>query len=358
MKTWKKRLALYLAVLMVLPAVVGILPGSAQEAQAATSYELYWQGGTTSGSTKTTIQVEAGQKFYIGDLIRAYTKNWDTTTGSLLKMTYKTSRSAVASVNKSTGLVTTKKAGTATIAVTYGKKTMRCTLKVVKKGALKSTSTYKSLNKAANAMADAVPTEITAKKAVKVIKAISAFRVAIEKRTTPPFVNYQGFKVDKNYNVTNELVVPMAGRFATLDDMFQQFTGGCYPLTGSSHMFKLSGASASASKNTVTVTLKSKASLKQIVSLQYYGWYYTKLDNTVANRAQFTTSITDLTAKKTYTAIGTVKTGSKTITYKLYNMSYSKSGAQVWKNVRVVKGHKYQIGSKSSWAKAKKITAK
>lgn len=358
MKALKKRLALYLAVLLLLPTVVGALPGVSGEVQAAKSYTLSWSGGTTNGTTKTVIKVEAGQKFYIGDLICVIDPGHDEPykTGSLIKMTYSSNKSAVASADKNTGLVTAKKAGTATISAKYGKKTMKCTLQVVKKGSLKTTSTYKSLNNAANTLAKAVPTEITAKKAIKAMKAIKTYENALNKKSVPAYY-YYGFSV-KDYSSTNELVVPMAGRYQTLRHMFEAFAWDNDPTeTSSAHLFKISKAAASASKNTITVTLKEKATEKQIISLQYNESYNTKLKNTTANKAQFTIWVTDLKTKKEYEAIVDASTGSKTLTLKLYDVTY-KNGKKSWKRVSVVKGHKYQLNSYSNWTKKKTVTAK
>lgn len=358
MKVLKRRLALYLAVLMFVPAIVGAFPGAAQEVQAATSYTLFWLGGTRSETTKTTIKVEAGQKFYIGDLIWAYNSSSDEPgkTGSLLKMTYSSSKKTVAAVDKSTGLVTAKKAGTTTISAKYGKKTMKCTLQVVKKGSLKSATTYKSLNNAANTLAKAIPTELTAKKAVKAIKAMKTYENTLKKKGIWAD-SYSGFS-EKDYYDTNELVVPMAGRYKTLDSMFADFAWDNNPTeTSSSHLFKISKVSASVSKNTITVTLKEKATEKQIIALQYSGSYSEKLKNTTANKAQFILWVTDQKTKKGYYAIADAATGSKTLTLKLYDMTY-KNGKESWKRVSIVKGHKYQLSYKNDWTKGKTVTAK
>lgn len=357
MEVLKRRLALYLAVLLFVPVIAGAFPGVSEEVQAAKSYTLSWSGGKTSGTAKTTIKVEAGQKFYIGDLIAASASD-ERTCGSLLKMTYSSSKSSVAAVGKNTGLVTAKKSGTATISAKYGKKTMKCTLKVVKKGSLKTTSTYKSLNSAANTFVKSFPTEITAKKAVKAIKALKTFENAWDKKNGWSSADEYGFRRDKNYNTTNELIVPMAGRAEAMRRMFSTYAGNYIPTsTESAHCFKISKAAASVSKNAITVTLKEKAAEREIISLQYFNKDYAKLNNTVVNKAQFRVSITDLTTKKVYWAIGEASTGSKTITLKLYDVTY-KNGTESWKRASFVKGHKYQLGSKYNWTKGKTVTAK
>lgn len=355
MEVLKRRLALYLAVLMFVPAIVGAFPGAAQEVQAAKSYTMYWRSG---GETKTTFKVEAGQKFYIGDLVWAYdaSSGGPGKTGSLLKMTYTSSKRSVAAVDKSTGLVTAKASGKTTISAKYGKKTMKCTLQVVKKGSLKSTTTYKSLNNAANALAKEIPTEVTAKKAVKAIKALKTYENTLDKKGIWAD-SYCGFS-EKDYPATQELVVPMAGRYMTLDSMLNNLAWDNNPTdTSSSHLFKISKVSASVSKNTITVTLKAKATEKQIIALQYDGSYNKKLKNTTANKAQFMLRVTEQKTGKRYYAIADASAGSKTLTLKLYDMTY-KNGKESWKRVSLVKGRKYQLGFKYDWAKGKTVTAK
>lgn len=368
MKTWKKRLALYLAVLLVLPAVIGMLPTASQEVQAA-STSLWWTGGKQTNKT-TSIQVEAGQRLYLGDYIAVSGTNYGHyITASMLKnVTYTSSKPAVASVSKKTGYVNVKKAGKTVIKVKYGKTTLKCNLTVVAKKKLKSTTTYKKVNTAAKTLSKAVPTKITYSNALKILQAMSKYN---EVKNSESTLSYGGFMYSISstgqYTTTNKLSVPLAGRYETLSCMLAQYLGkyNCSPLsTWSAIHFDASKFAVSVKNNNATVTLKKAVTAQQIVYLQQqtvlYGSYFLNMvgvKTTSKATAYFVSwDIKNVKTGEIYTCIGTAKKGSKTITFKLYRYDYSSAK---YVRVKIKKGEKFQLCTvANSWGRAKKATAK
>ena len=93
-------------------------------------------------SSSNILKVEAGNSFYMGDLIQAgvrYSNGIDFArylTG--LDAVYKSSNENVCSIDEKTGMVTPEEKGTAKITVKYKKKSAKVTVKVVKKGSFGS----------------------------------------------------------------------------------------------------------------------------------------------------------------------------------------------------------------------------
>ncbi|MDO5425987.1 MAG: Ig-like domain-containing protein [Eubacteriales bacterium] len=317
----KKKIALYLAVLLMLPAVLGALP---MRTEAAT--ELSDMG--------VVLQIEAGQEFYIGDYINVEKGSYR----GMLSMyggTYTTNKSSVASVEKKTGLVKAKKAGKATITAKYAGKSVKISLEVVKKGALGTTTTYKKINQAANKVAKAAKDDQTEAlwNCRAYLKAISDYA---EKGDTYIANNGVVWKDGKAM-----LVCPMGGRYMALYEAYTPLS------TRSAKAFKPSKVTASVKKNTITVTLKDKVTETQLAVL-----YALDEKSTSKTKATFTCyGLYDATAEKSYRGEVSVKKGSKEMTIKLVN-------GGTGKRVKLVKGHKYKLMSKQEWLLGKTVTAK
>ncbi|MCD7735869.1 MAG: Ig-like domain-containing protein [Lachnospiraceae bacterium] len=314
----RRRLALYLAVLMMLPALVGIQP---IQAEAASSLQL-----VTGGETNQVVTIEKGQNFFAGDLIYYdSTGNYEFVTLSMLSgATYKSSKTSVATIGKSTGKVTAKATGTTTITATYKSKKVTFKLKVLKKGALGTTTTYKSLNEKANLISSAFSSSptTTIKRAFQVSKKLA--KLANADSTLIWVCGYRGDNpVGVSYAsdwTTINLNIPLSTRIYTLEMMYNPLA------TGSANAFQASKMTASVSKNTLTLTLKSKATKEQVT------WLREAYEQSSSTKTYYTSGIWDETSGKFYDARVYVTAGSKNLTIKLYSNG---------KRAKVIKGHKY-----------------
>ncbi|MDY3919859.1 MAG: hypothetical protein SOZ59_12835 [Candidatus Limivivens sp.] len=259
MKFTKKLTNFLGAFLLLLTLCLIPSPG---ETQAAAKTAIGWWteiGSTPKVQTSRTIQIEAGQKFYLGYYFISQ-KMTDMgpvgSNGNDLNLTYTSSKPSVAAVGKKTGYVITKKAGTTKITVTYKKKKYYCTLKVSKKGALGMTTTFKKLNSAANALAKEEKTRVTSGNIVSLCKKYANYwnqRALIKKE-----LNY-GF-----LGSSNKLVIP--------SEESAEYTCGNITSYIYAHdpafAFKITRASGKAGSGSISVQLNKKPAIQQIYMLQ------------------------------------------------------------------------------------------
>lgn len=322
-ETLKRKIALYLTVLLLLPTIVNALP---IRAEAATV--LY--------ATVAELQVEEGQKFYIGDY--AFVNNGKTIYSlSTRTATYSSSKTSVASVNKKTGLVTAKKKGTTYITGKCAGEKVRIQLNVVKKGKLGTTTTYKKLVQSAEKVSKVFSSN--PEEAIRRSKTYLKQLASINKQSsTKGWIDHNGVLWK---NGVSKLLIPAAGRVGTLEATYSPLS------TRSAKVFKPTKLAASSKSNNLTITLKNKAAGEQIAWLQTFNG-----GSGSGNQTTFTVYlIQDLTADKIYTGAATAKKGSKTITVKLREYSTGKA-------VKVVKGHKYKLMDEQSWGLGKTAKAK
>ncbi|MDO5425986.1 MAG: hypothetical protein Q4F41_19980 [Eubacteriales bacterium] len=326
----KRKIALYLSILLVLPTVFGLLPA---RAEAAT--EIYYQD--------PEMWIEVGQSFYIGDYVNVITDT-SATMLSMCKASYTSSKPSVVSIDKKTGLAKAKKQGIARITAKYAGKKAYFEIEVVKKKTLGTTTTYKKLAQQAEKVAkvfESDPAEAIVRCA-QYGKEIAKINQNSEKLGWYLGSNgiYEG--VTKK-GVKSCVLAPMGGRAATLMTVYNPLA------TRSAKVFRPTKMTASVKKNTLTVTLKEKATDAQVAWLSLYGGVKQSVSK---KKAQFFVSlISDVTAGKYYYGIGTVKTGSKEITVKLTDINTGK-------RVKIVKGHKYKLMEKGSWGLGKTAVAK
>ena len=184
-----------------------------------------------------TIKVDAGQKFYIGDTFcftqgRSFSTNQyvpicsmgAVVVGSRFKLSCTSSKPSVATVQKTTGLVETKKKGTTVITVKVGKAiTYTVTLQVQKKGTLIKTSTLKSLNK--------IAAKFDSRDTATVQKALVQYKEKMKELSSlpdedPSLCHLGGFR-GRNWGMwgnlaalKEELVVPMGARYAYFETTY------------------------------------------------------------------------------------------------------------------------------------------
>lgn len=345
----KRRLAVFLSILFVLPAVVSILPQTADTAQAAEYVSMFWVGGKISGNS-TSITVEAGQKFYIGDYLSVYTSNtW--VTGTMVKAAYSSGKASVATVN-SKGYVNAKKVGTATIKVKYKNITKTCKLKVVKKGSFGTNSNYEGLKKAADKIAK-LPSNITTANCYNWIKKRADYNTAAGSYYSD--ISSYGF-IQESYNSTEKLAVPKAGRINTLSYMLDQYNRKNSPLsTMSSKVAEIKSVKATPTK--LTIQLKKPITKAHILAMKVNYYSYPEQNKTAGNnKVYFQMTLRGKKATDYRTVIACMEKGKKTITAvpdKQYDLTKKK-----YVTLKLKKGATYALGTKSDWTKGKTVKVK
>ena len=353
----KRRIAIMLSLLFVLPNVLGVLPMATLETKAEeSSFDMWWRVISDS-----MIFIEEGKGFYLGDYITIQKENeyidWMThlrITASMEKVKYYSSDPEVATID-SNGFMQTLKPGYTTITVTY-KDALLCKMfEVVEKGTIVNTQDINKLSKAAKKLSANMPSKITAKNGFNCIKLYDDF-VKVEKKVEKSI--YYGKKGGTQY-----LVVPEAGRGFTLQCMLWQYSCNNSPVsTRSAKLLKTSSISASSKKNAITVKFKKKVTKAQILAKRING------DNICRNsysdrepssqyklpknQAYIQSSVYDLTTGIEYKGIAKITQGKKTATMYIYTRNKSK-------RAKLKKGHTYRLGS-IEWDlfKGRKVKAK
>lgn len=355
MKYWNNRFSRNLAALLLF-AVLFVAIAVPMPVQAA-SFQMNWY----DGSTETTISVEAGNKFYIGDYAMIL-YGTTSSTASLVKASYQSTVKKVASVNGK-GYLNAKKAGTTDIKISYKGKKIICHLTVEKKGAfgLKKNVAVNKLKSAAKTLAKGLPGKLSAAKGFSLKKKIDKFLVQYNSYSLKK-LSYDGFLYEKDrpapstvaeYDRSEKLAVPEAGRYLTAESLLRQFKQKNDPTSKkSSKTMQIASASASSKSNRITIKLKKKIDANQILAAQLA---YPKDNSTINSKtkANLMMTIYDRTAGKYYKGELTLKKGSKQFTVKPVVYTYGK-----YESVNLVKGHVYQLESTLTWANGKKVTAK
>lgn len=363
MKNLKMRLAVFLSVLMVLPAVMTILPMAATDVSAA-STQLYWYWG--SADTYSTIQVEKGQSFYIGDYANVYSSDLYRPL-SMFKGSYSSSKKSVATVNQS-GLVSAKKRGTSTLTLKYKGQKLTVKLQVVEKGSFKVSGKFADLEKKAASLAKKIPSKITTKNGFSLLKQSRTFRETLGSSSE---IDWCGFLMEKvtssgtnaggtnagtsGYTTsTNKLVLPKAGRLILLEAMLYDYAlKNSATSTRSAKGMKIRSVSATPDK--ITIKVKKKLDAANILGARI-------LEDTTDNRKLSGTTtawielpITDKNNSSSYYyGKALIKKGSDTVVIIPYQ--YTSSDL---KKARLQKGHTYQLGyDPYYWTKGKTVKVK
>lgn len=355
MKYWNHKCSKYLAILLLFAVLVSGIAMPTQ-VQAAT-FQLNWY----DGSTETTISVEAGNKFYIGDFVMILSGT-TSSTASLVKASYRSTVSKVASVNGK-GYLSAKKAGTTDITVSYQGKSIICHLTVEKKGAfgLKKDEAVNKLKAAAKTLAKGMPKKLTAAKGFSLKQKVDKYLVQYNSYSLKK-LSYDGFLYEKErpapntvteYARSEKLAVPEAGRYLTAESLLRQFKQKNDPTSKkSSKTMQIASVTATSKSNKITIKLKKKIDANQILAAQLV---YPKDNSDISSKtkANLVMTIYDTTAGKYYKGKLTLKKGSKQLTVNPVVYTYGK-----YESVKLVKGHVYQLESTMTWANGTKVTAK
>ncbi|MBQ5675772.1 MAG: Ig-like domain-containing protein [Lachnospiraceae bacterium] len=358
----KRRIAIMLSLLFVLPNVLGLLPMATLQTEAASMGNLSW-----FFYRNEAVQVEEGKAFYVGDYVSTYSegKVYTHYTASMLKASYKSSDATVASVNNK-GYMTTLKPGKTTITVTYKGKSTSKEFEVVKKGTFGTLDEATKLATAAQKLPSKMPSSITTKNGLKYVKLLSTY-MKVEDEVSQK-ISIDGLLKEEvkygpytYYSATNKLVVPEAGRRYTLNRLLSTYETKNSPTsTRSAKVLKLSSASASAKKNAITLTFKKSVSKEQILAAKIYEEVYCSdiLKSSKLNKKQAYVRVSVYNKKAVYEGVAKITQGKKTATMQIYNVTYGTGKAKYTKQ-KIKKGQTYTLGNKANeWAKGKKVKAK
>lgn len=347
MNQFKKRLALFLCLSMILPGILGFLPINPLTAQAATTYERIihsnyyamqiWNEDTQSYTY--SLELEAGQKanmsylFYYRDSKGVYTDLYNLA-NSKYATTYKSSKTKVATINSKTGVLTAKAKGTTNITIKYKGVTATCKVKVVGKGgfgvAYKYKSKAKSIAKEIKELYNGKFTSSNQYKLMQLLNKLSDFDYSCSDLT------YGGFVYDPdNWTYTCKLAVPEWAEVATIDEKLYNYAKDNNPIgTTSSAFFKIKSVSSKANSREFTINLKSKVDATDIFAVHYMnsGDEYKE----ESDRAAFTIIVEDTKTNHRYYGRAYATKGSTKITV---NMDY----------LKLVKNRKYRLIGTMTW---------
>ncbi|MBO5373585.1 MAG: hypothetical protein J6A75_12840 [Lachnospiraceae bacterium] len=355
----KRRLAVFLSILMILPAIMAVLPMSAADTFAAVA-DAYVSWSYVSGYGQKTIQVEAGEEFYVGDY--AYISDYSSGAygvASNFDVSYTSSKKAVAKVDKN-GYFIARKPGTTKVTVKYKGVKAVCKFKVVKAGTFDNTEAITAVNAAADILASDIPSKVTTKNGYSLIQKTVAFEEAREEYLSE--INSNGFLMEKLEGAaysspSTKLVVPQAGRYKYLTHLLYAYEEKNSPIsTRSSKVLKI--ASVSANRKAITINLKKKVKAAQLLAAQIAqsGYYNSPLTLT-ADAGVVRVNITDVKTNEVYTGFLTLKKGAKKV--KLVPMkSKSVNGILTYYSAKLKKGHTYRLDSTVGWTKGKTVKVK
>ena len=319
----KKRLAVFLSMLVVLTTVFGLIP-PAQQVQAAQNVTLIREG------YQDVLCVQKGMSnLYMGDYVSA---SWYDELShrvyryltNLKGVTYKSSNTSVISVDK-TGKMNAKKAGTAKLTVKYKGVSYTREVKVVNSVKKYVSDTYFEdafYKKCGASFLKAYGKGITAKNRytlTSILKKVDRLRyhsycageTSVSVGNQFAWIIYEATFVHANRLAEN------LSNYAEKINPFSTRSSKTFNIT------KLSGKG-----NTITATLSSKVSADQIFGIQYSESWNTEVKST--SKVDFPIYVCDESTGHRYYAVASVKKGSKQITIKT-------------KSLKLKKGRKYRL---------------
>lgn len=330
MSDFKRRIAIFLCMVMTLTTVFCMMPQ--QEVQAASNQMKFnWRIGTNWNYDQSTgkyteskcqVAVVTGQEdFYIGDYVSAsktgktyaYYGYLSTQSG----VTYASSNSKVIAVDKY-GKLTVKKAGTATITLKFKGKSTKIKLKAVD-GEVPSGyySTSAAAISDAKKLVKTYGTGITVKNRYELVNQVAK----INKKSSGQNYSMGLYIVIQNgvQYITNPICAHGSAIMSAVSEYSYSVAN---PLsTRSSKMFKIN--SVTGKGTTATITLKSKVTADQLFGLACTTRKDYKSTIQKGNTCQFKIKLKG--NGKTISATATAKVGSNKITIKTKKLTKGKT---------------------------------
>jgi len=346
----KRRISLFLCMLLIFTTAFAAVP---TETQAATISYSYSSMITYEGYE--LVVYKGAKNIYIGDLINVTSTAsgyWDKagTLSNQKKVTYTSSKSSVAAIGKSTGLLSAKKAGTTVITIKHAGKTMKATVRVLtEKNFYKELghdyykNQAKSLDKSAAAFLKKTGMKTPTITDSNRYKLLSAYKNYEE--------NSSGSLQRSNYNQKNGtytystyLYSPSAAHANAIYNFIADNAENENPfnklMTDNGKAFSIKSISGKAKSKAVTINLNKAVTADQIYGATYaFSW-----DTDVKSAKTYTVPmmVQDTSNSRKYYAVATIKQGSKTITLQL-------------KNAKLVKGKTYKLLSNTNTKSSSKL---
>lgn len=345
----KRKLSILLCFIIAFTTVLAAAPA---EVNAATDdYRYYLSGPATYEQTKEIVVYNGAANLYAGDFIEVDRIHKSTADAkylgylSLLKgATYKSSKPSVATINKTTGKIKTKKAGTTIITVKYNGKTVKFNLTVLSK-----TKFFKKLS--------SHDSSYTQKAATAYDKKANAFlRKTGKIPTISNSTRYELLSAYKSYSsCEGYLMISDSDSNAAASRSYYYYS------TPSAHAFAIYGKignysyslspfrvddpewenffeikSISGKNNKITITLKKKVTADMIYGANYAFSWKTKVKE--SDKYSFPIVVQDTSDNRKYYAVATVTKGSDEMIIKL-------------KKHKLVKGQTYKLLARTSTSK-------
>ncbi|MBO5372583.1 MAG: Ig-like domain-containing protein [Lachnospiraceae bacterium] len=361
MRNVKKRIAVFLSIMLIFPAIMNILPVATTEVSAASNVWMYWK----CAYGYKTIEVEQGEKFYIGDYVNVSTPKIYTV-ASLVNASYSSSKKSVATVDKN-GLLEAVSTGTTKITVKYKGKKLTTKLKVVKDGKFGNEEMIADVKGQLALLEQAIPKKVTLENGFECLQMIEGYKKYIDEKEY--YLEYNGILEEREkisgsnwytYKAKNKLAVPQAGRYYYLEALLGKYSGKNSPVaTRSSKVLKVKSVSAKPSM--VTIKLKKKVDASQILAARIiYDNDWLKMYNNMPEltgdtKAYISVGLYSTNGGASYFGIAELTKGSKVA--KLYPMKYS-SKKYKYVKAKLKKGATYNVGGDYSWTKGKKVKVK
>lgn len=344
----KRRIAVFLSMLIMLTTVFGLVPAESVEA-ATTSVAVGWNG--PGYNEQYAIQVKKGAKdLYIGDYLRfSITKGGNYKSYGCLSnntgVTYTSANPSVVSVSN-TGKMTVKGFGLATINITFKGYSHTVYVKGVKDFSKELKESISRQNTAGDKYAAAF---------------IKAYGKGVTAKNRYSLLNIykkagyfsSGYATTYVSSLECGIYNGTAGRANALaENLYKYANEKANPFsTNSAKVFNIQKISGKGQQ--ITVTLKSKVTADQI-----YGVQYAKNEDTnvkEVSTVQFPIYVKDMKSEHRYYAVATIKKGSKTMTIKTKNLKLKKGSKYC------LMDSKYYPTERDTWvtrSKVYKFTAK
>lgn len=322
MKMIKRRIAIFLCMLMAFTTVAAFAPVAQDSVQAKTKwiYSLWANYTFNEETTKLSeandfLVVEKGVKgFSISDLVYGYAFSEEGETieyngNNLTGVKYESKNPDIVAIDAKTGKITAKKTGTALIKVTWKGKKIAGAIKVVNASEMKK---YQKENKELISLCKKVNKayagKVTAKNATKLIKLFKE----IGDNTYSEFIkSVYHDESNGNYSIENYVYSMDTYKAMLVQTEFYEYTDSVSPFsTRSSNCFKI--ASITGKGRNITATLSKKVSQNKLTAAQYSSYW---MDESVLGKSSYTF---DIYVRNTKTddimsAKATIKKNSKDI---------------------------------------------
>lgn len=316
MRKWKARLSVFLCILFVLPAVFGCIPSTSIEANAAT-VKLYWVSGM--GTTNSTLTVEVGQKFHIGDYALYNDNDIVRCVSSLKKAKYDSWVPSIASCKN--GIIKTLKTGKTMLAVNYKDNTIWCTLNVVKKGKL-NMAAYKSVDAQAVDLLNAYGKKITTQNQYQVYNKL--MKIGADDSNKTDISGFRFKKVNNQIRQTNELVAVHMAKTYELSYIVPDYLRKINPIAYCPvNPFKIAKVNANKDQKQFNFDIKKNITEDQIFAIQASQHYYKQI--VASTNTKFPIYVKDMSTGKIYKGTATATLGSKNIAVQMKKLALKKN---------------------------------